>query len=202
MKEIHVEMVKIAGTAEKVYSKRWLKQKLEEKYKDHIFFSEINGKNDVVCFQNMVKYLVNDKWFLDRKKENNDEAERIVLTAAKIILNDFRSSDFDNQWYPANEVIEDRKKEKDWLPNHLRLMLEIIKSPGLQASIGQAIVGAIRPRSSMSPIMFGLGVQLDHVFGSKWLLSELNRLGFSASPYSVNCYKQAVVENEDVSDIM
>ena len=203
LEEIYVEMVEVAGSAEKVYSKRWLKRKLKEKYQDHIFFSEINGKNDIVCFQNMVGYLVNDKWFLDRKKDIKEEAERIVLTAAKIILNDIRSSDVDNQWYPTNEVIEDCKKEKEWLPTHLRLMLEsIIKYPVKQASIGQAIVGAIRPRSSMPPIMFGLGVQLDHVFGSKWLLSQLNRLGFCASSHSVNCYKQAVVQNEDVSDII
>lgn len=39
-------------------------------------------------------------------------------------------------------------------------------------------------------------------FGSKWLLNELNRLGFWASPDAVSCYKQAVVENEDVSDII
>ena len=29
-----------------------------------------------------------------------------------------------------------------------------------------------------SPIPFGLGVELDHVFGSKWLIEELFRLGF------------------------
>ena len=29
--------------------------------------------------------------------------------------------------------------------------------------------------------LFGLGVELDHVFGSKWLVNELARLGFSVS---------------------
>ena len=92
---------------------------------------------------------------------------------------------------------------KDWLPYYIRLIIEsIIKYPIKQASIGQAIVGAIRPRTSAPPLLFGVGVQLDHVFGSKWLLSELNRLGFCTSPDEVNRYKQAVVENEDVADII
>ena len=30
--------------------------------------------------------------------------------------------------------------------------------------------------------MFGLGIKVEKVFGSKWLLTELNRLGFSISP--------------------
>ena len=202
LQEIHIKMAEIAGSAEKVYTKKWLKRKLKEKYQDHIYFSEINGKNNVLCFRNMVDYLINDKWYLDRKNDNAQEADRIVLTAAKIILNDVRSSEFDNQWYPTNKILESCEKQKDWLPYYLRLMLEsIIKYPIMQASIGQAIVGAVRPRSSMPPIMFGVGVQLDHVFGSKWLLSELNRLGFCASSDAVNCYKQAVVENENVSDI-
>ena len=180
-----------------------LKQKLKDKYQEHIFFTEINGKNNVVCFRITIDYLINDKWYSDRKNNSTQEADQLVLTAAKIILNDIRSREFDNDCYPTNEVIENCEKEKDWLPYYLRLVLEsIIKYPLKQASIGQAIVGAVRPRSSVPPILFGVGVQLDHVFGSKWLLSELNRLGFCTSPDNVNRYKQAVVENEDVTDII
>ena len=48
-----------------------------------------------------------------------------------------------------------------------------------QVSVAQTIVNAVKPRSSISPIMFGLGNEIDKDFGSRWLLTELNRLGFS-----------------------
>ena len=69
-----------------------------------------------------------------------------------------------------------------------------------QASIGQSIVHAVRPRSTVPPILFGLGVELDHMFGSRWLLSRLNRLGMCSSPWEVLRYKQSVIANEDVND--
>ena len=48
-----------------------------------------------------------------------------------------------------------------------------------QVSVAQTIVNAVKPRSSISPIMFGLGNEIDKDFESRWLLTELNRLGFS-----------------------
>ena len=47
-----------------------------------------------------------------------------------------------------------------------------------QVSVAQTIVNAVKPRSSISP-MFGLGNEIDKDFESRWLLTELNRLGFS-----------------------
>ena len=44
------------------------------------------------------------------------------------------------------------------------------------------MVNAVKPRSSLSPIMFGLGIEAEKVFRSKWLLTELNRLGFTITP--------------------
>ena len=149
VQEIHPKMVEMAASIDKVYTKNWLKQKLKDKYQNRIFFAEINGKHNVVCFKNMVDYLINDKWYVDRKENSAQEADRIVLTDAKIILNDIRSREFYNQWYLTNEVLESCENGKDWLPYYLRLILEsIIKYPIKPPSIGQAIVGAIRPRSS------------------------------------------------------
>ena len=46
--------------------------------------------------------------------------------------------------------------------------------------------------------MFGLGNEVEKVFGSKWLLTELNRLGFSISSDGVTRYKQLLIFNEIV----
>ena len=50
-----------------------------------------------------------------------------------------------------------------------------------QNSIGYAIIQASRPRSVIAPIMFGVGIEMYYVFGSKWLINELSHLGFSIS---------------------
>ena len=43
--------------------------------------------------------------------------------------------------------------------------------------------------------MFRLGIDVNKEFGSKWVLTEFNRLGFSISNDEVTRYKQSVVCN-------
>ena len=57
------------------------------------------------------------------------------------------------------------------------------------ASIGQAIVQACRPKSLLAPLQIGLGVQLHHHFGSRYLVDLLNSMGFSASYYEVQRFE-------------
>ena len=48
-------------------------------------FTEVSGKANIVCFKDMAEFVVNDKWFSQReKKYSNDEAERIIVTAAML----------------------------------------------------------------------------------------------------------------------
>ena len=54
--EIHNHMVEIAGSEECVYSQKWLKTKLKERYGDHVTFSERDGKASKTCFLIMVYY--------------------------------------------------------------------------------------------------------------------------------------------------
>jgi hypothetical protein len=76
----------------------------------------------------------------------------------------------------------------------------MIPSELKQASIGQSIIHAARPRSSLPPILFSLGVGLDHAYGSKWLINQLAKLGFSISYNEVTRYKQSVIKSMDTSD--
>ena len=43
-------------------------------------------------------------------------------------------------------------------------METLIKNPLKQCSIGQAIVSAVKPRSALSPILFAMGIEMDHVW--------------------------------------
>ena len=81
-------------------------------------------------------------------------------------------------------------------------METLIKNPLKQCSIGQAIVSAVKPRSALSPILFAMGIEMDHMFGSKWQLIELSRLRLSVSPDDVTRYKLPLVANENVIDII
>ena len=65
-----------------------------------------------------------------------------------------------------------------------------------QASIGQCILKAMRPSSVIPPLLFGLGVEVDHVIGSRTFLIELEKLGYSISYDEVQCYKQSLMSSD------
>ena len=71
-----------------------------------------------------------------------------------------------------------------------------------QSSIVQCIIQAARPKSVITPTLFELGIEMDHVFGSKWLVNELSRLGFSITYDEVNRYQQSVIQSESLEDMM
>ena len=70
MSEIYSKMIELVGENNDIYTKRCLKTKLKIKYEEHITMStEATGKLNVVCFKNMTEFIVNDKWFSERKKD-------------------------------------------------------------------------------------------------------------------------------------
>ena len=50
--EFHEKMKELSGS-EDVYTTKWLKARLKNKCEDHIYFVEVNGKNNVVCFKDI-----------------------------------------------------------------------------------------------------------------------------------------------------
>ena len=89
------------------------------------------------------------------------------------------------------------------MPELLQTLLESLLNNSLrETSIGQLIAYAARPRSVSPPILFGSGIELDYVFGSRWLLIEQNHLGYCVSPDEVLCYKQSVVMNETTDNLL
>ena len=83
-------------------------------------------------------------------------------------------------YYPTSEDICISEEESKWVPESLKCFLQLlIPSSIKRSSIGQCIVQGSRPRTVISPILFGVGVQMDKSLGSKWLVNQLSRLGFS-----------------------
>ena len=115
-----------------------------------------------------------------RLKDKENDAERIVMTVAKVIMVEISERKYDTSAYP--KTIDIHNTTGDWIPKLLKTFLQIlVRSDLRQSNIDQAIVQAAKPRSTIMPVPFGLAVQLDNVFGSRWLLDELYQLGFCSS---------------------
>ena len=69
-----------------MYSTRWIKSKIIERYgKEHVIFIKICERRNVVCFRKMTNHIINDKWYSDKKSSIEEESVRIVKYAARLI---------------------------------------------------------------------------------------------------------------------
>jgi hypothetical protein len=58
-----------------VYSRRYLKELLQGRYGEHIYFVSRPGRDDVVGFRNFCDLLLHDKYFSDKNEGDGSEAE-------------------------------------------------------------------------------------------------------------------------------
>ena len=197
--ELQQKLMEIAlGDEDRVYSKPQLKRKLEEKYGEHIFFSEVAGKRNVICFKNMASCVINEKWYGDRRTEIADESVRVVVAAAKLIKAQIREMVCDMDKYPLNAQFDDAESARKWVPTLLQAFMENVACDSVkQVALSHCIVQASRPRSVIAPILFGLGVSLDKEFASDVLLNRLSRLGLSISYDEVARYKQSALQSSN-----
>ena len=81
-----MKKMKELAKSNEVYSLKWFKQKLIDRYKDLIYFLNAEGKPNVLYFKDSWNSLINDRWYKGKKADNVDEGGRIIIHAAKIIL--------------------------------------------------------------------------------------------------------------------
>ena len=179
-------------------TRKWLKVKLNQKYKEDIRFLS-DGYRDIIVLNVTAEKIINDRWYTERNRDIDEEKIRIIKTAATLIKAELREMSSDPSLYPS---VDDARRT-DWIPESMRLFLSHFTNSKLKIeSIGQCIVKAALPRSVIPPILFALAVELDLVFGSKWLIDQTNKLGFSESYYEVTRFKQGVVISEDVDELI
>ena len=178
------------------YSKKSLKQKLRDRYGEHIVFAEISGKRNVICFRDMCSFILSEQWYKERKRDIQDEKLRVIQTAAKLIAAEIREVTYDMKSYPTVDQLTDY--DCPVVPPLLQTMMtSLVKNKLKCLALSQCIVQAARPRCIISPVLFGLSVELDHMFGSKVLLMQLARLGLCLSYDEVLRFKQSVVSSEE-----
>ena len=59
-----------------------------------------------------------------------------------------------------------------------------------QASIGQAIVQAVRPRAVLAPLQLGLAVRMHHHLRSRFLIDNLAAMGYCSSYSEVQRFEE------------
>lgn len=100
---MHAQIALLANC--EIYSKTHMQRKLSERYGNHIKISNVIGRKNVVCFQDMCSFILNEKWYKDRKIDIVDESERLVASAGKLIAAQIREHKCDMSTYPLNNEI-------------------------------------------------------------------------------------------------
>ena len=99
-----------------------------------------------------------------------DETKNRILKAdGNLIKVEIWQQIYTNGYYPSIDDIA----AKNWIPNNLQKLLRVlIQSKAKVESIGQAVI-KLSTRTALTHILFGLSVELDHVF-----LDHLKENGF------------------------
>lgn len=175
------------------YSFPHMKSELKKHFKDRIIITEINGKQNVVTFHTTAAKILHNFHEQTSQKES-DEKANIIEAAAKFIKQDIKNTTQTKDVYPSAEDLSP-DKAIEFLPPSLHQLLLILfcgKNTTCKiASIGQAIMQAARPRVLQAPLQFGLGVQMHHLFQSKFLVDSLNRHGFACSYSEVKQFERS-----------
>ena len=138
----------------------------------------------------MAKYII-ETGHKETLVNTKTEKENILRKAAQLIKTEIREKMYTNNFYPTSDDITEK-----WIPKALSTFLSHFTSSELrQESIGQAIVKLSSPQQ-IPPILFGLSVEIDNLFGSRWLIDEVFKLGFGVSYNEVMRFKQACVLNQ------
>ncbi|KAK3101781.1 hypothetical protein FSP39_006288 [Pinctada imbricata] len=189
---------------EKSYSTKYMKTRIKEHFDDEVVISYGPGKPNFVTLRRKAISILEEF----HKKVNTDvetEKRNIIEAAKELIKSDIKEINCSSKdEYPSSTIISSMNENVEFIPSSLYILLEGLiseKEKSLKiASLGQTIIQAARPRSIICPLQLGLGVQLHHHFGSKFLIDTLNRLGFCLSYSEVQTFElsASVAQDPDV----
>ena len=168
------------------YGKQYLKGKLHERYGDCIYIAERDGSDDIVTMREKTSDILRS-YYNTTNEEGNEESQKIKIieTAARLIKSDIKTnvSPVSDQ-YPTSDTVK-LQAALDYIPESLRIVLKSLFSGSdaqrKVASIGHAIIQAVRPRAVVAPLQICLSVQLQHLYRSRFLIDTLCHMGFCSS---------------------
>ena len=151
----------------------------------------------------MASLIFNNKWYKTERDSIEVESERIVLAAAKII-NAQKSKNVIQYWLLPIEW----QHPICWccMPvvafNVANVSTTYRKIHCEKSCHWSMLSASCKTLVSDTTLLFGLGVELDHIFGSKWLINKLFHLWYSISCDAVTRFKQNFIISSSFEDVL
>jgi len=179
-----------------------MKAKLKEHFGDKVVITTIKNIANVVTFQRTASSIINDFYCQPKKDDHEAEKVRIVETAAKLIKSDIKNLEVASKEYPSSDAMSSVEQAMGFITDLLKSFLKPLVT-GVDvdlklASIGQAIMQAVRPKAILAPLQLGLGVQMHHQFASKFLIESVHSHGFCSSYATVQNYERSAAATQGI----
>ena len=194
--DIHMKMIELDPTEDKrlAYGRRYLKTKLQEEYKESLYFTSEERRTDIVCLKDTTNAILRDYReqviTLAETLDDTKLKELTISTAINLICVELAIVPPTSKLYPSVDSMTNTNNQLALIPDSLKKLLRaIVKTDEKVAVWGQNLLKAYSPRSGVMPSHLGLTIQLDHKFGSKWLIERCHRLGYSESYAELQRYK-------------
>jgi hypothetical protein len=201
--ELRNHTIAAGNSSEEVYSEKQLQRLLEKHYgKDRVFISWQAGRRNIVCFRDMASFTVHKQWEEARSSDISNENLRTMETAAKLIRAELKEQTYDMDLYLSLYGIKNINVcGKFVLPLLQTLLQTLVMNDLKHVAIGNCVVQAAWPRSVISTVLYSVCVEMDNVFGTRWLVDELARLGFSITSDEVPRFRQSTIQAEKAEQV-
>ena len=144
------------GTGYQAYTGKYMKQKMQDHFGDKIIVAEVNGKANIVTFRSTASSILSEFYHQPKKDDCEKEKLRLVTTAALLIKNDIKAVTTGRDNYPSSQDMAFTEKALDFIPHSLQVLLKNLlagkESDVKLASLGQAVMQAIRSRVLIAPL--------------------------------------------------
>ena len=145
MDQLHEKLVSFDKTPDKAYAytKRYVKQMLEEHFKERMYFTSQQGKTDVLCFKDLTDSIIREH----QNNKNDDDKTKIIKSAVKLIQNDIALVNMNSSLYPSVNATTDLGGQLKLIPGSLKLFLKPLLQQDRRVYFwSQSIIKKSRPR--------------------------------------------------------
>jgi len=159
-----------------------------------LFVAEVEGLPDIVTFQERSSKILRDYFNMPNAEDEEGQKRAIIETAAKFIKSDIKTmiAPLKDEYPKATDI--ELESALAYIPPSLRCLLQNLlvgkNTHQKEASIGQAIIQAVRPRAVISALQLGLAVQMHQHFRSRFLIDILSAMGYCSSYTEVQRFEE------------
>lgn len=194
LKEILEKYTKIHGKCELPRLDR-LENQLKDHFDDDIVVYKTTHDR-FICFKQTLGQCIEDSWYTNRNKNEQEEKERIVKMAAHIILQDIRAKEFDvpkTLQLFLDTLIKTHKRE----PKNER-----DKWDNKIITFAHVLMSSVRPKSFLSPILIGISSMMHTKFSARGLIDCLCNIGLCSSYSETIRFENSIINDPEQVEIL